>query len=125
MKTKEKIAIMQAFADGKPIQYKFKDNPTNKWMDFSECVEPSWNWDLVDFRVKPEPKVRPYTFEEMCEAVSKHGALVRTKDKAVYTVIYFDEEIVSYLHDITETYAEFMSKNVWLDDNSPCGVVEE
>ena len=115
---------MQGYLDGKPIQYKFKDNPTNKWMDFSECAEPSWNWDVADFRIKPLVKLRPYTFEEMCEAVKKHGLLVVTK-QTCYTINCFDVDTVSFYTEYNETYAEFMKNNVWFDDNSPCGVIEE
>lgn len=46
MKTiQEKIAIMQAFAEGKTIQCKYIDN----WVDIPH---PRWNWDYFDYRVK-------------------------------------------------------------------------
>jgi len=49
--TKEKIAIMQAFEDGKVIQFRLKG------LAYWDIVEkPAWNWDAFAFRIKPEPK---------------------------------------------------------------------
>lgn len=45
--TKEKIAIMQAYVDGKEIEFKpqFSDN-------WETCKEPVWNWHECSYRVK-------------------------------------------------------------------------
>ena len=51
--TKERIAVMQAYVDGKQIQGMCSDG---KWVD---VPEPSWSIN-VNFRVKPEPKFRPF-----------------------------------------------------------------
>ncbi len=49
--TKQKIEVMQAFVDGKPIQYKGND----KWSTWKDMpVEPTWDWNYFDFRIKPE-----------------------------------------------------------------------
>lgn len=60
MTTEEKIKVMQAYVDGKQIQTRaalFKGN----WVDVN--IEPSWDWALNDYRIKPEvkkPTYRPY-----------------------------------------------------------------
>lgn len=116
--TKEKIKVMQAFVDGKAIQY--WDSFSNKWVDDVEG-EPIWNWRTSEFRIKPETKIRPYTFEEMCEAVKKHGILVREKNRnEVWTICSFDNELVNSSFNYFE-----MMEFVWFDDDSPCGIVEE
>ncbi len=52
MKTiQEQIAIMQAFADGKTIEYR---NALERW---EPIKDPLWNWTNFDYRIKPEPKV--------------------------------------------------------------------
>lgn len=53
----EMCAVMQAYKEGKTIE--FKDNRTveNEW---KICVNPTWNWNYFDYRVKPEPKYVPY-----------------------------------------------------------------
>lgn len=60
MKTiQEKIAVMQAFADGKKIETKSFER--NYWAD---TIIPVWNWHCFDYRVKPS---EPRTWEEFCE----------------------------------------------------------
>lgn len=63
MTTEEKIKVMQAHLDGKLIQ--ICDNFQN---NFRDCSVPLWNWVNNDYRIKPEPKYRPYeSTEEMIE----------------------------------------------------------
>jgi len=51
MNTKQKIAIMQAFADGKEIEYR----PNKKeWFDLSATKEPLWNFTISNYRIKPK-----------------------------------------------------------------------
>lgn len=61
MKTlEEKIAVMQAAAEGKEIEME----TVYGWRYNSN---PKWDWVKFDYRVKPEPepkRYRPYTFEE-------------------------------------------------------------
>ena len=51
MNTKDKIQIMQAWLDGKKIQYRFC---TADWKD--EFGEPEWDWTRFEWRIKPEPR---------------------------------------------------------------------
>jgi hypothetical protein len=53
MNTKEKIAVMEAFLDGKRIQFKFG---AADWLDWNSEHEPDWAWHRVDYRIKPEPR---------------------------------------------------------------------
>jgi hypothetical protein len=60
MDTKEKIAVMQqqlavmqAFVDGKKLQVRTK-KPENSWRELSN---PTWQWDVIEYRIKPEPEV--------------------------------------------------------------------
>jgi len=48
MDTKEKIKVMQAYVDGRPIQYKL--NCESDWADTSI---PIWNWYDCQYRIKP------------------------------------------------------------------------
>ena len=49
--TQEKIAVMQAFVNGEKVQ--FADD-RSKWLDLL-ALNPSWNWDEYDYRIKPIP----------------------------------------------------------------------
>ena len=52
----EKIAVMQAALEGETIQ--MKHNNAETWTDWLYSnSELSWNWNIADYRVKPEPIV--------------------------------------------------------------------
>ena len=51
MTTKEKIAVMQAYVDGKKIQCKYLSEEKDCWCD---CEVPLWHWYMKDYRIKPE-----------------------------------------------------------------------
>jgi hypothetical protein len=58
MKTlQEKIAVMQAFADGKKIE--ICDSGVSNWRG---SINPTWNWDLCNYRVKHDPVVVEHEF---------------------------------------------------------------
>ena len=61
MNTKEKIEIMQAWIDGKPIQCFYKN--INAWGDIDH--EPSWAFEKFDYRIKPKQKVKK-TIKYLC-----------------------------------------------------------
>lgn len=64
MSTEEKIAVMQAYADGKKIQY--REAGHTEWLDYKG--EPEWRWGPYCYRIKPETKYRPYKdYREMVE----------------------------------------------------------
>ncbi len=69
MTTKEKIAVMQASEDGRNIE--FKRNRCDEWIT---CPRDSllWNWTDGTYRIKPEPKLRPWKPEDI-----KIGSLLR------------------------------------------------
>jgi hypothetical protein len=69
--TKEKIEVMQAFEDGKKIEFLM---PVNGWNEWLPAGEPNWNWETNDYRIKAESKLRPWKPEEV-----PVGALMKTK----------------------------------------------
>jgi len=66
--TKEMIEVMQAFVDGKKIEFRIGQG---LWFD---ADSPNWDWISSDYRIKPEPKLRPWKPEEV-----PVGALIRGK----------------------------------------------
>lgn len=89
--TKEDIAecikVMQAYVEGKQIQY--VDSETEDWTDIES---PIWNWDIYDYRVKPEPKYRPFKNADECwQEMLKHEPFgwLREKERNVRTQIGF------------------------------------
>lgn len=59
---KELLSIIQAFAEGKTIQVRINNNDT--WTDLLDNkLEIS---KLFEYRIKPEPKYRPFKNKEEC-----------------------------------------------------------
>jgi len=52
MTTKEKIEVMQAEDEGKPLQFRDTQIQDHKWEDLNhKCA--LWNWERNEFRIKP------------------------------------------------------------------------
>ncbi len=65
--TAERIKIMQAYVDGKQIQY--AEDDTDVWHNIDE---PDWHSDY-EYRIKPEPKYRPFKDADECwQEMLKH-----------------------------------------------------
>lgn len=58
---KELLPIIQAYAEGKVIQYRHKSRST--WYDLDSG---QFNCDMYYYRIKPEPKYRPFKTQEEC-----------------------------------------------------------
>lgn len=81
-KIKQLMDVMQAYVNGKTIQYYKVDlsfkiehpgepNSNNKWVDVDE--EHLFRPDLYVYRVKPEPKYRPFKDADECwQEMLKH-----------------------------------------------------
>lgn len=83
--TKERIAVMQAYVDGKQIQLQL---PDGKW---GEIPNPDWCTN-ANYRVKPEPKYRPFKDADECwQEMLKHEPFgwLKEKERNVRTQIGF------------------------------------
>lgn len=83
---KEMLPIIQAYADGKQIQY--FEECTRRWEDITA---PSWIRG-IPYRVKPEPKYRPFKDADECwQEMLKHQPFgwLREKKRNVRTQIGF------------------------------------
>ena len=71
------IEVEKAYLNGKAIELKRVEDATWTLLDW----EPSWNWAVFDYRVKPEPPkpqyYRPFeNAKEVMEAIKEHGDIV-------------------------------------------------
>jgi hypothetical protein len=72
--TKNLIVVMQAYVDGKQIQY--TDGESEYWIDVES---PEWDPNY-DYRIKPEPKYRPFAHADECwQEMLKHQPFGWTK----------------------------------------------
>lgn len=67
---KELLPIIKAFAEGKEIQYR---TCSDKWEDIKENERVNFTSPPSDYRIKPEPKYRPFKNQEECwDEMLKH-----------------------------------------------------
>lgn len=120
--TKERIAVMQAYADGKQIQY--FEECTRRWEDITA---PSWIRG-IPYRVKPEPKYRPFKNVDECwQEMLKHQPFgwLREKKRNVYTQIGFmHTEGIQGTSGGSSNYKAFFDCFSFAD-GAPFGVKEE
>lgn len=69
-RAKELAPIIQAWGDGKVVQYYTDDG----WVDFT-VTTPDW-FDSCQYRIKPEPKTRPMTRGEVLYMMTTTPAMV-------------------------------------------------
>ena len=113
MKTlKEKIAVMQAFADGREIEYYYPS--TEKWY---KTKDPVWDWNTNDYRVKESPEYIPFTFED---AEFLIGKAVKSRDEKWIEILTWASE--NGTSDIT--YETLLDEYTFLD-GSPCGKLKQ
>ena len=78
-KAKELLPIIQAFAEGKTIQYYDSLMDIADWED---CENPDFENLTYKFRIKPEPTYRPFKDAEECWLeMQKHQPFGWVKDK--------------------------------------------
>lgn len=83
-KAKEFYPILQAFAEGMVIECRTKPSAVkgisvpNDWTEIKEIGY----WDNIEYRIKPEPKYRPFKDAEECwQEMLKHQPFGVVKDK--------------------------------------------
>ena len=129
-RAKELLPIIQAFADCKKIECSVKGE--DAW---SDTFYPTWI-DSRDYRIKPEPKYRPFNTKEECwNEMLKHQPFgwVKSKDKGYFHLIGL-VQFVSELEDVMITFAtseqlarssRSISENYIFADGTPFGIKEE
>ncbi len=69
IKTKEYIEVMQAFLDGKEIEYE-RINRTNVSKIWKECTTPIWDFTNYTYRIKPSDKKNVKHFTSQLHSLS-------------------------------------------------------
>ena len=125
---KELIPIIQAFADGKTIEF-FKQG---EWMELND---PDFMWSADNYRVKPEPKYRPFeSLEECWNEMLKHKPFGWLKSKSdgiasIVGCVYAGKDRDVRLVWATNEHSDFSVSIVFDDcvfaDGTPFGVKED
>ena len=127
---KEFYPIMQAFAEGKIIETRTKPSAVkgtyipNDWTEMKEIEF----WNNTEYRVKPEPKYRPFKDAEECwKEMLKHkpfGWVKSTLFKDFALVKRVTTLYVEINRDIID-YKDALEKFTFADDNNFGVKVEE
>ena len=115
--------VMLAYANGKEIEWRCKLR--GSW---SRVTDPDFDWEGVDYRIKPESKYRPFNSAEECwQEMQKHQPFgwVRYKMKPIVIrsiASLYDTEIEPY-DACTSSYKDALESFTFAD-GTPFGVKE-
>ena len=123
----ELLPIIQAFAKGKDIEYRTKGFNEN-WKKVTQIPELSFK--SFEYRIKPEPKYRPFKDAEECMAeMLKHQPFGWiTSQGAFFYIIYIEDKLFGYGSACgTILHSEFndVLKSFTFADGTPFGIKEE
>ena len=127
----EQVKILQAFADGKTIEFREHIDASNEWYDVVGS-KVNWNWNRFDYRIKAIPQYVPFDNNDFLVGM----ILTPKKMKATKITILSQNHYGVYLSS-TGT-SDFDHPCVWVSfsdlyddyyvvyhnkDNHPCGKV--
>lgn len=135
---KEFYPFLQAFAEGKIIETRRKPTADNNgvtkdgWFEFNDWTEMKEleYWINVDYRIKPEPKYRPFKDTKECwQEMQKHQPFGWIKGKegehhSLITSIIANEEEV-YINGISGFVLDEIMEHYTFADGLPFGVKDE
>ena len=119
--TRKLLPIIKAYSEGKTIQF-YEDG---KWVDLHE---PDFRASIDRYRIKPEPKYRPFKNQEECwQEMQKHQPFGWTRGK-YSAVLYHIDSIASdrvvYAFGSHMNF-DFIIKNYEFADGTPFGIKED
>lgn len=123
---KQLLPIVQAYAEGKAIESRCVKGDKSLWYDDEY---PSFDDDF-QYRIKPQPKFRPFDNAEECwQEMLRHQPFGWIKCKeGCFNIVYVDDNYVG-LGDPDGSSILLASKNSYQDntfaDGTPFGVKEE
>lgn len=113
--------VMEAYADGKKVQ---KQDINGLWID---CDNPMFDWASFNYRIKTEPKYRPFrTVKECWEEMHKHPDFGWVMCDGVYLHlldVYCNATHTNEQHD--GIYYEDALEQLTFTDGTPFGIKEE
>nr|UVM92007.1 MAG: hypothetical protein [Bacteriophage sp.]UWG27061.1 MAG: hypothetical protein [Bacteriophage sp.] len=120
-RAKELLPVIQAFAEGKTIESRY----IKTGMAFTENRIPSFSDDF-EYRIKPEPKYRPFVDKEECwNEMLKHQPFGWVK-------AYYGQFVITEIRDSKATIGrndrlldfDYIFSNYKFADGTPFGIKE-
>ena len=110
-KEMDRIALMQAYVDGKQIQY--FNRLEGKWED---TTDPRWSQGS-SYRIKPEPNYRPFRDSEECwQEMQNHRPFgwIKNKNDGHYSMI------TKVNADFDKKHIEISGGSIWTLSETMC-----
>lgn len=125
-KVKELLPVMQAYANGEVIQF-CRKTPEPHWVDVQSDDLLEFREDASQYRIKPEPKYRPFKNAEECfEEMLKHQPFGWVKNgKMKYNIECVRTDGIIQHNGIDDSWISF--KNCFqltFIDGTPFGIKE-
>lgn len=127
---KELLPVIQAFADGKTIQY-YSTHPAPHWEDILSNERVDFSKNSSKYRIKPEPKYRPFKDAEECwHEMQKHqpfGWLCNKINNQHYYITALDDYgvVTTPFDEIKYTkYTDIIKRETTFVDGAPFGIKE-
>ena len=83
MTTQEMIDVLKAYQEGKEIEVKYITSDDNDWII---TAKPSFNFNMYEYRVKPEYKLRRFKLIEEYPASPSLGTIVEFKTEQDFNI---------------------------------------
>ena len=114
---KELLPVIIAFANGEQIELKMING--NNWEDINDA---EFGQSAKNYRIKPTPKYRPFTYEEAVERLLGKG--IKDNDGNVGIVHSVDKEGAFHFYRSRTSFSNYYEFYTFLD-GSPCGMLVE
>lgn len=118
------LPIIQAYSEGKTIQQRIQVGYEDEWVALEE---PDFSCSPDAYRIKPEPKYRPFENQEECwQEMQKHQPFGWVKEKAsemLYLINGISDMSIVIMEDIT-SFEEAINIYEFMD-GTPCGIKED
>ena len=111
--TQEKIQVMQAWLDGKQIET-CTFGRYMSWSLFPKDIEPDWNWEYHDYRIKPGIKYIPFTKDNL-----PYQALFRSnksEDKSTWGLVSLFNDTEIQIGTYVRSYQYFLDHYQYSED---------
>ena len=121
---KKLLPFIQAFSEGKTIQSKCITDEMPLWWDDNN---PTFKIDDFDYRIKPEPRYRPFNNARECwEEMQKHQPFGWLKSgKLLMYIISIGEGITVHNRISNCGYSFKSAVSLTFADGTPFGIIEE
>ena len=126
------LPIIQAFTEGKVIECRTKPSALSKsWQDMNKWTEMKEIefWNNIEYRIKPEPKFRPFKDAEECwQEMQKHQPFGWVKDRkgSKFVIENVDSRggFVEVYDEGTCTFNEVFENRTFVD-GTPFGIKDK